>query len=279
MTCVLVAEDDAATRMALVALLQANGYDTLAVSNGRVALDRLRAGERPCLVLLDLMMPVMTGWQFLAERQKDPALAAVPVVVFTAASGYDDSMLRGMGADGVIRKPADAEQLLRAVTRCCQARQAGGAGGTPAPAAPLLSLLVLLAMPLLALLASVPPAAAGPPEGPSGRMAFDEVAEGLRRYRLEADPARRRAWLRRLAPAGDARVALELWEVFAWVRGRRTAATRAVARDCLAERYATRDGRPLAEVAQSEADRGAGVCSWWSQNGPDLRHRASELPR
>jgi hypothetical protein len=136
----------------------------------------------------------------------------------------------------------------------------------------------LAALALLALLAPWP-ATAGPPEGVPGRMVLDEVAEGLRKYRQVTDEARRIEWLRRRAPSGDPRVALELWEVFAWVRGRRTAATRAVARDCLAERYATRDGRPLAEVAQSEADRGAGVCSWWSQNGPDLRHRASELPR
>jgi CheY-like chemotaxis protein len=134
MTCVLVAENDAATRLALVAFLQAHGYDTLAVSDGRAALHRLRAGDRPCLVLLDLMMPVMTGWQFLVERRKDPALAAVPVVVFSAAGGHDADLLRGMGADGIIGKPAYDEELLAAVARCCSARQAGSAGGTPAPA-------------------------------------------------------------------------------------------------------------------------------------------------
>ena len=141
------------------------------------------------------------------------------------------------------------------------------------------SLFCIVGGAALAVAAPVPPAAAGPPEGISGQMVLDEVSEGLRKYRQETDEARRTEWLRRLAPSGDPRVALELWEVFAWVRGQRTAAIRTVARDCLAEHYATRDGRPLSEVAQSEADRGAGVCSWWSKNGPELRRRAKELPR
>ena len=136
---------------------------------------------------------------------------------------------------------------------------------------------LLLALAYLALLPL--PVPAEPPEGVSGKMVLDEVSEGLRKYRQEADEARRSEWLRRLAPSRDPRVALELWEVFAWVRGRRTAAIRTVARDCLAEHYATKDGRPLSDVAPSEADRGAGVCSWWSKNGPDLRRRARELPR
>jgi hypothetical protein len=71
--------------------------------------------------------------------------------------------------------------------------------------------LALLALPLLALLAFLAaPAAAGPPEGVSGRMAFDRVADGLRRYRQEDDDAKRIAWLRRLAPTRDPRVAAVL---------------------------------------------------------------------
>ena len=118
---ILIVEDDSATRAALALTFQTAGYATNEAENGRAALEQLRSGEPPCLILLDLMMPVMTGWQFLAERRKDPALVAVPVVVFTAAGGYDDSMLRGLGADDVIRKPADADQLLAAVGRRCPA--------------------------------------------------------------------------------------------------------------------------------------------------------------
>ena len=124
-----------------------------------------------------------------------------------------------------------------------------------------------LALSLLALLAFVPPTAAGPPVGPSGKMAFDEVAEGLRRYRLEADPARRRAWLRRLAPAGDARVALALGEALA------DADPEYLAAWLLCEHYVP-DATPafpsLAQVPAAE---------WWEQNEAELRRRANELPR
>src|SRR5262249_60227214 len=70
--------------------------------------------------------------------------------------------------------------------------------------------VVAPAMPLLALPAAVPPAAAGPPESVSGRMAFDEVADGLRKYRKETDPEKRLAWLQTLGATGDPRVALAL---------------------------------------------------------------------
>ena len=134
-----------------------------------------------------------------------------------------------------------------------------GAARTPLCAA--------LALAPLALLAPVPPATAGPPEGPSGRMVLDEVADGLRRYRLEADPARRRAWLRRLAPAGDARVALALGEALA------DADPEYLAAWLLCEHYVP-DATPafpsLAQVPAAE---------WWEQNEADLRRRAKELPR
>jgi hypothetical protein len=110
-------------------------------------------------------------------------------------------------------------------------------------------------------------------------MVLDEVAEGLRQYRKERDEEKRIAWLRRLAPSRDPRVAVELWEVFAWVRGKRTAPIRKVARDCLSDYYVTREGRPLPEVKPSDEQRGADVCSWWSKVGADLRRRAKELPQ
>jgi hypothetical protein len=139
-------------------------------------------------------------------------------------------------------------------------------------------LRLVAALSLLTVLVPVP-AMTRPPERLSGRMVLDEVSEGLRKYRRETHKGQRIAWLRRLAPSRDPRVALELWDAFAWVRGKRTAAVRAVARDCLAEYYATKDGRPLAEVAQPDWERAGGVCSWWSANAADVRRRASQLPR
>jgi hypothetical protein len=131
------------------------------------------------------------------------------------------------------------------------------------------------ALPLLAVLALLPgKVVAGPPEKASGTMTFDRVADGLRKYRAEKDEGKRSEWLRRLAPSRDPRVAVELWEVFAWVRGKRAATIRQVARDCLADDFVAGAGRP-----RSDDERARAVCSWWSSHGADLRRRASQLPR
>jgi CheY-like chemotaxis protein len=116
-TRVLIVEDDFASREALALLLRTEGYHTDVATDGRAALAYLRGQPTPALILLDLMMPVMDGWQFLAERRRDPLLAAVPVVVFTAASGIDARAVRVMGAEDVVHKPADPDDVLAAVRR------------------------------------------------------------------------------------------------------------------------------------------------------------------
>jgi len=135
------------------------------------------------------------------------------------------------------------------------------------PAEPAVRTRQVAALAVLLLLGPCSTAPAGPPEGVPGRMVLDEVADGLRRYRLEADPARRRAWLRRLAPAGDARVALALGEALA------DADPEYLAAWLLCEHYVP-DATPafpsLAQVPAAE---------WWEQNEADLRRRAKELPR
>ena len=77
---ILVVDDDPDIRDSLREVLEDEGYGTSCVANGREALDFLRSGKRPCVILLDLMMPVMDGWQFLEEQKRDPALAAIPVL-------------------------------------------------------------------------------------------------------------------------------------------------------------------------------------------------------
>jgi CheY-like chemotaxis protein len=117
---VLIVEDDLATRTAVSLFLEVEGYAAAAAANGRQALEYLRsATAMPRFILLDLMMPVMDGWQFLAERHKDPTLAAVPVVIFTASGGGEESNLRKLGADDVLHKPADPDELLAVVGRYC----------------------------------------------------------------------------------------------------------------------------------------------------------------
>jgi CheY-like chemotaxis protein len=91
--------------------------ETAEAADGRAALAYLRCHPAPRLILLDLMMPVMDGWQFLAERHRDPGLAAVPVVVCTASSGIDAPGVWAMGAEDVLHKPADPDDVLDAVRR------------------------------------------------------------------------------------------------------------------------------------------------------------------
>src|SRR4051812_17571750 len=88
--CVLVVEDEADLRALIVGLLEGDGYAAVGASNGEEALDVLRTTpRRPCLILLDLMMPRMDGWAFRAAQRRDPALASIPVVVVT---GYGSQL-------------------------------------------------------------------------------------------------------------------------------------------------------------------------------------------
>jgi CheY-like chemotaxis protein len=109
---VMVVEDDALIREMVIQVLAGEGFRAVAASNGAEALQVLREEYvHPSLILLDLMMPVMDGWQFRAEQLKDPALAAIPVVVMSA-SGEDDPP-----AAARVRKPFKIEALLDAVSR------------------------------------------------------------------------------------------------------------------------------------------------------------------
>jgi CheY-like chemotaxis protein len=113
---VLVVEDDREVRESLVAVLEDAGYSVLSASDGRAALELLRAGPLPSLILLDLMMPVMDGFEFRARQVRDPALAGIPVVVFTA--GWYPVELGGqLEASGYLTKPIRVDALLEVVSR------------------------------------------------------------------------------------------------------------------------------------------------------------------
>jgi CheY-like chemotaxis protein len=115
---VLVVEDDADVRDAMVGILESKGYAVCAASHGAEALAQLQAGNRPCIILLDLMMPVMDGWTFCEEREKDPSLAAIPIVVLSAVSRHDPRNTR-MRAVEHLSKPLNIDKLLAAVGRYC----------------------------------------------------------------------------------------------------------------------------------------------------------------
>jgi CheY-like chemotaxis protein len=97
-------------------LLALEGYDSAMAANGREALDYLRRGSAPRLILLDLMMPVMDGWEFRREQQRDPAIADVPVVVLSA---LDRGRAADVIADDFLKKPLDFDRLLRLVRSYC----------------------------------------------------------------------------------------------------------------------------------------------------------------
>ena len=110
---VLLVEDDAELREAIGEALATHGLDVTTVEDGREALDRMRE-VRPDVVVLDLMMPVMDGWQFRAEQLKDPVLAKVPVVVISADASVHEKVA-SFGAASVLPKPISLDKLLRAV--------------------------------------------------------------------------------------------------------------------------------------------------------------------
>jgi CheY-like chemotaxis protein len=111
---IFVVDDDPDLREVLGDLLTDEGWETHLFANGESALELLRGGARPGLILLDLMMPGMNGWQFREEQLRDAALRDIPVVVMTASTGFDASPLH---ASEILKKPVGIEQILEAVER------------------------------------------------------------------------------------------------------------------------------------------------------------------
>ena len=118
---VLVVDDDAETRELLRVALAGDGYSVATTSNGREALDHLRSHAETCVVMLDLMLPVMDGVHFRNAQLRDRSLAWIPVVVMSAAVDRD-SQARELGARRVLRKPLHLDDV-RATLRdigCCR---------------------------------------------------------------------------------------------------------------------------------------------------------------
>ena len=115
---ILVVEDDPDLAQLVAEVLESAGYRTAVAGNGREALDRLRTSTHPDLILLDMMMPVMDGWAFREEQQKEPALESIPVVTVTA-DGDARGKAAAIHAAGYITKPISIDSLLDAVERIC----------------------------------------------------------------------------------------------------------------------------------------------------------------
>ena len=118
---ILVVEDDRDARETLYILLSREGYSVLTADNGQQGLDLLVHGIQPRLLIVDLLLPKVPGWDILKHAASDPSLRHMPVIVVTALSPDEVSV----SADAVFHKPVDYPTLLTTVRRLMTARSAG----------------------------------------------------------------------------------------------------------------------------------------------------------
>jgi CheY-like chemotaxis protein len=114
---ILIVEDDENSRLMMATLLDLKGYTVVTAANGAEALLVARQ-QSPCLILLDLIMPVMDGVQFRAEQLADAALSSIPVVCVSGRYNAAD-MAREIGAVALLEKPIAVDSLLNAVRQYC----------------------------------------------------------------------------------------------------------------------------------------------------------------
>jgi CheY-like chemotaxis protein len=113
-TTIMVVEDDADALEALGDLLESHGYAVASARHGAEALELLGRSPLPDLIVLDLLMPTMDGWEFRRRQKLDPRIAKIPVVVVSASSAA-----KPIDADSILRKPVDIDRLLETVARHC----------------------------------------------------------------------------------------------------------------------------------------------------------------
>src|SRR5262245_26122854 len=120
---ILIIDDDADLRDTLSDILKLVGYETRQAKHGLDALEQLAAGLRPSLILLDLLMPVMNGWEFREVQLQDPRFATTPVVVFTVAQNRE----RPIAVRDVILKPFALDRLIATLDELLPSDQRAGA--------------------------------------------------------------------------------------------------------------------------------------------------------
>jgi len=115
---ILVVEDDEGLRSAIAAFLEGEGYSVIEAEDGEAALRVLDSTERFCLILLDLFMPVLNGWDFRARQLSDARLAGIPVIVITADAHAPQKALQ-LGAVDFMTKPLVLDRLRELVGQHC----------------------------------------------------------------------------------------------------------------------------------------------------------------
>lgn len=116
---VLVVDDDPDVRRLICQGLASAGFTVTGVRHGREALDHLRLSALPDLIVLDLVMPVMDGWEFRRQQVADPVFSAIPVLILTVV----EAPLMPTGAAAYIKKPFDFPRLINIVSILCQQRR------------------------------------------------------------------------------------------------------------------------------------------------------------
>jgi CheY-like chemotaxis protein len=123
---ILIVDDDAGIRQLLLLFLEHKGYTAKTVANGLEALNQLQTDQPlPRLILLDLMMPVMDGATFRQTQLSDSRIAAIPVVVLSAAENIE-AQAPLLTADAYVPKPIEFDSLLQIVEQYCQRSRAHG---------------------------------------------------------------------------------------------------------------------------------------------------------
>ena len=119
---ILIIEDDLNIQTSIKEALELEGYENIYVANnGKEGLDLLKSIQSPCTILLDVMMPVMDGWEFLKvarENHEFHAIATIPVVIVSAARDAEKLAIE-KGAEGFIKKPVDLDSLYNIVGNFC----------------------------------------------------------------------------------------------------------------------------------------------------------------
>ena len=118
METILIIEDEADIRESLADVLELRGYNVVTVVNGREALERLKAGLMPCLIILDLMLPVMSGWEFRRQQLVNDKWANIPTVLVSGIADLPGESQR-LHAASFLLKPIDLASLYKTVDRYC----------------------------------------------------------------------------------------------------------------------------------------------------------------